>query len=223
MLAFLDDYTSLEKFFAICAISCGILFALRMIMLFLGHDFHHDADVDMHGDFDVDTGHGDFDHTGDHGDISDHGDHGVHGHHGDASEGDISFRVLSIQGLSSFFMMFGIVGLALLRESGWSPERAVMGAVCAGLATCWGIKWLFSAAMKLKSSGNIDLKNAIGQEGDVYLRIPSEGSGKVRVTVQEHLKIWDAICVDKQEIKTGELIRVVDVTPNDVLIVEKIE
>ena len=42
-------------------------------------------------------------------------------------------------------------------------------------------------------------------------------------SVQERLRIYEAISKDKIEIPTGRRVRVVEVTPQDVLVVEKIE
>ena len=45
---------------------------------------------------------------------------------------------------------------------------------------------------------------------------------KAKITVQERLRIYDAVSTGNEEIRTGQRIRVVDVTPQDVLVVEKI-
>lgn len=199
MLALFDDYVGMEWFFLLCALIGGVLFIFRLILQFVGGDADVDGDididVDMDGDIDADTG----------------------------GDSDVSFRLLSLQGVTSFGLMFGLVGLAMMRQSGQDAVRALAVATAAGLATVWLMKWIFNKAKVLQSSGNIKMKNAIGKEGDVYLTIPSHGTGKARVSVQNHLKVWDATTDNNQEIKTGERVRVTGVVSGNVLIVEKID
>ena len=194
MLALFDTLNGLEKFFVTCAIIGGILFVFRLIMQFTGADADTDADV---GDIDVDS------------DVA-------------GSDTDISFRVLSFQGLTAFFMMFGLVGFALMHQSGWQAPGSILGATGAGFGTCWLMKLLFEKASKLQSSGNINLENAIGQEGTVYLNIPADGTGKAQVAVQDHLKIYDAVSEGEVELNTGTPIKVMRIISNNILVVEKL-
>ena len=139
----------------------------------------------------------------------------------DASHGDTdaSFNLLSLQGLSAFFLMFGLVGLALV-SADFGTIWTVLGGVIAGVFTVWVISLIFSAMKGLQSDGTLRKKNAIGQEGTVYLSIPAKGIGKVSVSVQGSLKIIDAISANNVEIKTGEMVKVVDVAGDQTLVVE---
>lgn len=141
----------------------------------------------------------------------------------DGGDADLSFKVLSFQGLTSFFMMFGLVGIALRRQSGVSVPWSMAGAMAAGLATVWVIGQIFSFMKGLQSSGTVDIQNAVGQEGTVYLTIPAEGTGKARLTIQDHLKVLDAISEHKVKLETGQRIRVVRVVAGNLLAVEKAE
>jgi membrane-bound ClpP family serine protease len=82
--------------------------------------------------------------------------------------------------------------------------------------------WLFFMMMKLQSSGTLDVKNAIGQNGEVYLTIPAKkkGSGQVQLIIQGTYRTLDAVTEELEEIKTGTFIEVVDVI-NDTLVVRK--
>lgn len=51
----------------------------------------------------------------------------------DTDAADAGFRIVSLQGLTSFFMMFGLVGLALSKQSQVAPSIAVAGGIGAGL------------------------------------------------------------------------------------------
>ena len=61
----------------------------------------------------------------------------------------------------------------------------------------------FQAFKRMQSSGTMNLKNAVGEEGEVYLTIKENEPGKVRVAVQEHLKVFDAVSDDGTEIPTS--------------------
>jgi membrane-bound ClpP family serine protease len=73
----------------------------------------------------------------------------------------------------------------------------------------------------LQSSGTIDVQNAVGQEGTVYLTIPADGTGKAQVTVQDRLKVYEAVSEYGEEIPSGERIKVVKVVSGNILVVEK--
>ncbi len=212
MLAFLSDMSGLEKIFAVCAIVGGVLFIIRLVLQFMGGDFDVDGADGIDGIDGLD------------------GLDGVDGLDGadadfdaDIGDTDYSFKLISFQGLTAFFAMFGLVGLAMLKQSGFSPAHSVMGGLAAGVVTVWVMKKIFEMAMTLQSSGNIKLKNAIGAEGTVYLTIHPGDTGQVRVNVQNHLKIFSAKCDSDEEIKTDEPIRVVRVVSGNILVVEKIE
>ena len=151
-------------------------------------------------------GDGDFD--GDMGDV-------------DFGDTDVSFQFFSLQGLTAAFMMFGLVALAVSR-GGWSGIWAVSGGVLAAAITVWVISRIFTGMKRLQSDGTLKYDNAVGKEGKVYLTIPVDGTGKVTVAVQGSLREFSARSDLDEEIKTGEIIRVVDITSGDILVVEKL-
>lgn len=151
------------------------------------------------------------------------GDHGadVHDAHSGA-DADAGFRILSLQGLSAFFMMFGLVGLALVRESGVAPGLALGIAVIPGVLSVWLIGQMFRWMAKLQSSGTLNLYYAIGEEGSVYLTVPRDGIGQVQVVVQGRLGVFPAREHEGLEVATGTRVRVVSVAAGDVLVVQAI-
>jgi membrane protein implicated in regulation of membrane protease activity len=194
----LSNLSGIEIFYVICAILGGVFVLVRIIMMVVGMD--HDA-----GQADVDVGGHDIGHDGG----SSH------------TDSDSGFKALSIHSLSSFFMMFGLVGLALYRQSRTGLFLSLAGAVAAGLGSVWVIGKLFSMVAKLQSSGTIDINRAVGAQGKVYLRIPENGTGRVLVTVSNSFREYDAQSNDGKEIVSDTPIRVVWVDGN-VLVVEKI-
>jgi membrane protein implicated in regulation of membrane protease activity len=173
----------------------GTLFILRVITMLMGGSFG-DESIDSTPDIGVDTP------------------------AGEAVDADISFKLMSIQGLTSFFMMFGLVGLALLK-AGLALWVTVLGGILAGLATVAITGLIFSQMKRLQTEGTIHIQNTIGTEGNVYLTIPKNGTGQVQIIAQGSLKIFDAVSSNKSAIATGEKVQVVGVASGNTLVVEK--
>ena len=59
--------------------------------------------------------------------------------------------------------------------------------------------------------------------GDVYLTVPArdKGRGKVNLELGGKLEEYDAICMDEEPIKSGTRVRVVDITDDDVVVVQR--
>jgi membrane-bound ClpP family serine protease len=130
--------------------------------------------------------------------------------------------MISIQSVTAFFMMFGLVGLTLRKEANSGQALAILGALAAGVASFWFIAKLIELLRRLQSSGNVHLVNAIGQEGSIYLTIPAGGVGKVQAVVQQRLKHVDAVARDGEAIPTGERVTIVGIGPDSTLVVDRI-
>ncbi len=139
------------------------------------------------------------------------------------NDSDVSFHFLTLHGITAFFLMFGVVGLTITKHYAISHWIALAGGVVAGLITMWLIAKIFSSMSRLQSDGTVRMKNALGQEGVVYLNIPPDGIGKVQITIQGGLKIYDARTRSQDKVKTGDRVKVLEVTPENMLIVEKLE
>jgi membrane protein implicated in regulation of membrane protease activity len=185
-----NGYSPLGALFGICAIVGGVLFLMRFVLQLLG----------MAGDA----------HVLDVSEIS-----SADAHIGDS---DVSFKLLSLQGVTAFLTMFGLVGLAM--EQGKVNEGvAILAAIIAGVFSVWVIQKIFTGMGKLQSKGNIDINNAVGVEGTVYLTISDSERGKVELTIQNRLRILDAIAESSEPIQTGERVRVLKVVESGVLVV----
>ncbi len=134
-------------------------------------------------------------------------------------DSDTGFQLLSIQGLSSFFLMFGLVGLALIQAGVSELLTSVWALVAAGI-TILAVAQLSSLMLRLQSSGNIDLASTLGSEGTVYLTIPGDGIGRAQIRIRDRLRTYDARSKTKEELKTGTPIRVAEVKGN-MLVVEE--
>ena len=189
--------TSLEKTFFVCAVVGGAFFVVRMILQFAG--LHH-GDADS-----VDLTHADSAGMDSHG-----------------TDSDISFKLFSMQGLTAFFLMFGLVGLAILGDSPARRGWAVIAGTVSGLGTVWIMGKLFGWMKGLQASGTFDIATTVGCEGTVYLTIPPAQEGKVQLTACGRMKILEAVSATKEEIKTGERVQVTGVVSGNTIIVEKI-
>jgi len=189
---------TVDWIFAACAVIGGIMLLIRIVLMFIGGEVEGDVDAEVPEDVDFDV-----DAEG-------------------LGEADASFRLLSLHGLTAFFAIFGLIGLGLHMESQFHVAVALAGAFLAGLASLFVVSYLFTIMRKLQSSGTLNLANAAGQEGTVYLTIPPGGTGKVRVAVQGRLKVFDAVSESEKPIKTGEAIRVLRVVSGNILLVERL-
>lgn len=171
---------TLHDFFLYSAVAGGALFVVQLVLSAVGA-----------GDADLDIG-------GHHGDVTGH------------TSADTAFKLLSLQGLTAFFGMFGLVGLALYHESKVGPTLSVLGGFFGGALTTWLIARIFRAARSLEGSGTINLQNALGLTGTVYLGIAPGKAGKVTLTMAGRLLTLDAISA-AQTLETGTEVRVVRV------------
>lgn len=205
MLALLN-IRGLELLFAGCAVFGLVLFIIRLILMFAGMGGGAADSADA-GHIDA----GSMDASGQGGDFYDGGLH----------DSDLSFKTLSLQGITAFFMMFGLVGWAVLRQGNYAAWIPILCGTAAGAAAVWVMKKIFQLAGSLQSSGTMNLQNAVGQEGTVYLTIRPGKSGKVQVAFQDRLSVLEAITEGSEDIKTGQPIRVVGVSAGK-LVVEKL-
>ena len=191
MLQWITDLSGIDAVFFFCGAVGGVLFLLRVVLVFIG--FGHDSG----GDFDAD------------GIELDHGGH------------DMGAGMLSFTGLTAFFTLFGVTGLVMRLEQGLGATISSAVAFMVGLFTMWLVAQVLRAVYRLRSSGNVEMANAVGAEGRVYLTIPAGGRGQVEVTVQSRLKVVDAVAEHPVELKTGTHVRVARVIEDNVLVVEK--
>lgn len=141
----------------------------------------------------------------------------------DFSEGfGLAIHLFSIRGIIGFFMLFGWSGLVFSKE-GMAPIVVFLIAFLCGFAMMVIISLIYYFANKLGESGNVDIKNSIGKECEVYIPIPgnNNGTGKVSIILNNSLKELEAISLHG-EIKSGEIVQVVNVL-NDKLVVKKIK
>ena len=214
----------LDTLFLLAAVVGGTVMVCQflMTMLGLGDDGAGDGDFggdgDVGGDVGVDVG--DFDGGAD---IEIDGDHPTPIHH--AADADVDhpgsswlFQVLSFRTVVAALTFFGLAG-NWSSSSGHSPVLSLMVAMTAGGGAMFGMYHLMKAIYNLQSSGNVDIRNAVGQPAKIYIPVPSagEGKGKVQVTLQGRTMEYEAVTDDDEKLSTGENVIVEAVVGSDIV------
>ena len=132
------------------------------------------------------------------------------------------FQFITFKNLVGFFTIFGWSGIACI-DAGLSTPLTIIISVICGLLMMVIMAALFYFISKLTDSGTLNYKNAIDAVGEVYLTIGADRSkmGKVSVSVQGTMRELDALTDSLTELKSGTIIKVVDVTSNGILIVDQ--
>lgn len=191
--------------FAVVGCTLVLAQAVLLVLGFAGDgDLDTDHDVGADHDFGADQ---DFDHDG---------DHGAEGH------GNLFFGILSFKALCAFAGVFGLTGL-VLEDHSMSPSVRVLFAAGAGFVVMLAVARLMIAMSHLQSSGTVDIRNAVGHSGTVYVRVPGENTGWGKVTVEVQGRSLELRAVtDGPELKSGALVSVVGLAGDETLKVERI-
>lgn len=190
---FFDSMNGVQTTYFIIGVVGTVLFLLQTVFTFIDIGETFDLDADFDGEVDADLGF-----------------LGI----------SLPLHLFSIRGIISFILVFGWAGFGLIR-SGMNSWYAFLLALLCGFVMMLIISLIYFGVGKLSSSGNVDLKDAIGRQGEVYLTIPkgNDGMGKVHLVMNGSLKEYDAV-TEKESIPTGEVVKVVDIV-NDKLVVER--
>jgi len=183
--------STMEHVYWLIAVPSTIIFAILILMTFIGGDLDSDAEFEVDAESDI-----------------------------EAEEG-IPFQFITIKNLVGFFTIFSWTGLAFIK-SGYSVPTVILSSTIAGIIMMLIMATIFYLMSKLTESGNINIKKAIGSVGEVYLIIQPnrKGMGKVQLKVEGSFQTLDAMTDDDNEIQTGALVDIIDVTSNNILIVK---
>ena len=209
----------LNTLFLIAAVVGGTIMVCQFLLTMLGLG-DSDAEFGEAGDFEVDAG-------GDVGDFDADGDHHTTIHH--AADADVDhigssrlFQVLSFRSVVAAIAFFGLGGLGGA-SMGYSPAITVAIASIAGLAALYGMYSVMNLLYSMQSSGNVDIRNALGKPATIYIPVPAAGGGKgkVQVTVQGRTMEYEAITEDNEPLSTGENVVINRILSSDVVMVER--
>lgn len=250
MLLWLESLTLLEQILLYIAVPATLILLIQTALLLVGLGGEHDADADgadLDGDGVPDDLSLDLDGDGVPDDLSldldgdgvpddlcgadldgcvapDHEGcvHSAEG--GEAHTGFFSgLNVFTVRGFVTFLTLFGWSGL-LFSTLGLHPLLALFLAVQLGVIGMVGVAVILREALRLQSDGTLDIRNALGRTGSVYLTVPAgrAGTGKVNVLVQEQYREFEAVTDGEAPIPTGAEVLVTGVTGGDTLVVEPI-
>jgi len=204
LIEFWNNLVLAQQIFLCIAIPATLLLVILIVMMLIGFGNDDvDSDTDIADEFEGD---GDASAT-------------------DSDTLDAGLSFFTLRGIVSMFCIMGWSGLIFLdAEMGLPVWAGVAISVALGILTLFLVALAMRGISRLQSSGNLDLRNAIGKVGQVYLTIPADGTsaGKVNLTVQDQFKEFTAITTAKEPIKTGQYVRVVSVSEAGVLLVEPI-
>ena len=142
--------------------------------------------------------------------------------HADKVHGS-GFKLFTMQGIIAFFSIYGWTGLIFTKACGWHPTPSALLAGVCGFVAMFLMSLALWGMLKIQSDGTMNVRNALGMSGEVYIPIPAkrENSGKVMVKVQDQVTEFDAVTDDEEKITTGSSITVIGITKGTTLIVTK--
>lgn len=234
MAAWWETLPLFEQICLYIAVPATLILLIQLVMLLAGLGGGGDAgtdgadadggDWDAGLDGDLDAGGADLDGNGlpDSVDMDD-----LHDGAGDGSaevhQGIFSgLNILTVRGVVAFFTLFGWSGL-WLSQLGLHPLLAAFLAIQIGVIGMVGVALILRSALRLQYDGTLDLRNAVGRAGTVYLTVPARrgGCGKVNVLVQEQLREFEAVTEEAEPIPTGEKVLVTGLAGEDTLLVSR--
>ena len=189
-----QELSQVNRGFYCAAAFCSVFFAWQMISALIGLG---DSDVDFDTDVDAD-GIGDEDHTY---------DEFEHGAETDATETVAAFKMLSVRSIIAFFTLFTWGG-ALYLNNGSEMGHAMTLSTIWGLAGMGSVAGILYVLRKMTHTGTQRIASCVGSRGTLYLDIPENGSGEVRVLVSGVLSNVKAKTSDGSALKAGTPVKV---------------
>ena len=141
----------------------------------------------------------------------------------EADDGGVGFQFFTLKNLVAFFTIFGWTGV-VCTDYNLSNGLTLVIAIIAGLLMMVVTSSLFYFMHRLAESGTLQMKNALGVIGDVYLPIGAnrKNIGKVQIKVQGSLRELEAITDEDEDLKTSTLVEVTQIVSAELLLVKKI-
>ena len=146
---------------------------------------------------------------------------GLFGTDFDAMGADASFKALTFQGIMAFMMFFGLGGLYILEGDSSATTLAIVVGSLTGFGSMYGTGKLFQLFVSLQSDGTIDMDDAIGSVGTIYLRIPEGGVGQIQVESGNAMRTYNAKTEDGQAMATGDFAEVIEVVSSTLIVKRK--
>lgn len=202
-----QELSGINRGFYCAAAFFSVFFVWQLIAALLGMD-------DSDGDFDTDgIGDGDVDHTYD--DFE-------HGAEHDAMATVAAFKLISVRSLIAFFTLFTWGG-ALYLNNGLATGRAMIYSAAWGFAGMASVAGVLYFLRKMTHTGTQRIASCVGARGAVYLNIPENGAGEVRVLMSGILTNVKARTADGSALAAGSAVKVTRVLDDLTVEVEPVE
>lgn len=120
----------------------------------------------------------------------------------DAHESLLSFNLISIRSVLAFLTLF-CWSAALYLNINVSPVGVLLYSLLWGLGAMVAVAGLLHMMMRMTETGNPVLATCVGKTGTVYLDIPANGTGEVRVMVSGIMTHVKAKAMGGEELKAG--------------------
>lgn len=135
-------------------------------------------------------------------------------------DGSDGLSLFTLRGLVAFFSIGGWTGL-VCTSGNLNNALSIIIAFFAGSLALVGIAFLLKFSFKMQDKGNLDILNALGKVGNVYIPIleSRKGNGKITILVQGRLIEITAITDDNRTLKTGEMVIVKEIINGDTVLV----
>lgn len=172
-----------ESIYKWMAIIGSTILVIQIVLQLIGLD--SEADIDVDGDVDIDVD-------------------------GDAVHGNWFFGFLSLKAVVAFVGVFGLTGWSLL-DSHISGGMRLLYSFLAGCVAVVIVGMMMKMLHSLGESGSVQLANALGRQGTVYLRIPASADGRGKITLEIQGRTVELAAVtDGDELPTGRMVQVVE-------------
>jgi hypothetical protein len=139
----------------------------------------------------------------------------------DVVESSQAFKILSLRSIITFFTLFSW-GSALYTAEGMDATRAM------GISSIWGLAGMISIALifygmgKLAETGTKDVASCQGKVGTVYLDIPADGFGEIKIVVSGANEHVAAQSLNGEALPAGTQVRVMAVVDQTLVRVVKL-
>lgn len=135
---------------------------------------------------------------------------------------DVGGGAFTLKGILAFLTFFGLGGLIVLR-SGMPVWLATLVGLGVGYAMMSTIALLLARLRGLDTDGGRRREQLVGQEGEVYLRVPASGQGAGRIQVRQGARLVEVEALTKgPTIPSGARARIVEVLGEGSVLVEAI-
>jgi hypothetical protein len=135
-----------------------------------------------------------------------------------------TFKLFTIRGIVAFFALGGWAGLAAL-AAGLHPFWAIQISLFTGVCALMLAAIVIRLALRMQTSGNLNINNAVAKTGDVYIRVPAGRSekGKVTLLLQERFVELDAVTDSDTDILPETKVEVLSIADGDTLVVRSVD